>query len=121
MLIHAPKDRNSKQLILDLHSITWTLRISLDGPVRLLALNYLTAITFSDINPALVVGCFGVLVGCVKITNDSAFPGHFLRHGRESNNDTEGSRRRPPAIFSDFPIREKFRRSPIFPYFEHNP
>ena len=58
-------------VVLDLHSITWALQTSLDGPVRLSALNYLATITFPDIDPALVVGCFDVLVGCVKTTNGS--------------------------------------------------
>ena len=59
-------------VVLDLHSITWVLQTSLDGPVRLSALKYLTTITPLDFDPALVMGCFDVLVGCVKITNNGA-------------------------------------------------
>ena len=57
---------------LDLHSIAWALRTSLDGPVRLSALNYLATITLPDADPTLVIGCSDVFVGCVKTTNGSA-------------------------------------------------
>ena len=55
--------------VLDLHCISWTLRTSLDGPVRLSALNYLATMTLPDFDPALVVNCFNVLFGCVKTAN----------------------------------------------------
>ena len=55
--------------VLDLHSISWTLRMSLDGPVRLSALNLLATMTLPDFDPTLVTNCFNVLFGCVKTTN----------------------------------------------------
>jgi len=55
--------------VLDLHCISWTLRSSLDGHVRLSALNYLATTTLPDFDPSLVVNCFNVLFGCVKTTN----------------------------------------------------
>ena len=58
--------------VLDLHCISWTLKTSLDGPVRFLALNYLATLTPPDFDPTLVTSCFNVLFGCVKITNGSA-------------------------------------------------
>ena len=61
-----------QQTVLDLHSITWALRISLGGPVRRSALDYLTTVTLSGIDPPLVVGCFDILIGCVKTTNGGA-------------------------------------------------
>ena len=55
--------------VLDLHCILWTLRTSLEGPVRLSVLNYLSTTTLADFDPTIVVECFDVLVGCVKATN----------------------------------------------------
>ena len=56
--------------MLDMQCILWTLRTSLDGPVRLSALNYLaTKATLAGFDPALVVDCFDILLGCVKVTN----------------------------------------------------
>ena len=60
-----------RSAVLDLHCISWTLRTSLDGPVRLSALNYLATTTIPGFDPALVVNCFNVLFGCVKTTNGS--------------------------------------------------
>ena len=57
--------------VLDLHYISWTLQTSLDGPVRLSALNYLATMTLPDFDPILVANCFNVLFGCVKTTNGS--------------------------------------------------
>jgi len=55
---------------LDLRCILWTLRTSLDGPVRLPILNYLTATTLTNFDHTLVVDCFDVLLGCVKVSDD---------------------------------------------------
>ena len=57
---------------LDLHCISWVLRTSLDGPVRLSALGYLATTTLDDFDPTLVIGCFDVLAGCVKPNNGNA-------------------------------------------------
>ena len=56
----------------DPHCISWTLRTSLDGPVRLSTLNYLARTTPTNSNPALFVDCFDILIGCVKVVNDRA-------------------------------------------------
>ena len=52
--------------MLDQHCIAWTLRTSLDGPVRLLALDYLLMATSANFDPTLVADCFDVLLGCIK-------------------------------------------------------
>ena len=52
---------------LDLDCISWTLRTSLDEPVRLSTLNYLATTTLVD--PTLVVDCFDILFGYVKVTH----------------------------------------------------
>jgi len=57
--------------VLDMHCVLWTLRTSLDGPVRLLVLDYLaTKTTLADFDPTLIIDCFDILLGCVKITDD---------------------------------------------------
>ena len=60
-----------KTAVLDLHCVSWTLQTSLDGPVRLSAMNYLATMTLPDFDPTLVAHCFNVLFGCVKIINGS--------------------------------------------------
>ena len=67
-------ERGSEQKTasLDLHCISWTLRTSLDEPVRVSTLNYLASTTLADFDPALVVDCFDVLFGCVKVIGDQA-------------------------------------------------
>jgi len=55
--------------VLEMHCISWILRTSLDGPVRLSVLNYLTTTTLAGFDPALVADCFDILLGCVKVTN----------------------------------------------------
>ena len=71
---HARLHFHSEQqtAALELHCISWTLQTSLDGPVCLSALDYLATTALSDFDPTIVVTCFNVLFGCVKITNDSA-------------------------------------------------
>ena len=51
--------------MLDQHCVTWTLRTSLDGPVRLLALEYLPMATSANFDPTLVADCFDILFGCI--------------------------------------------------------
>jgi len=58
--------------VLDPHCISWTLRTSVDGPVRLSTLNYLARTTLADADPTLFVDCFDILIGCVKVINDKA-------------------------------------------------
>ena len=53
--------------LLDIHCISWTLRTSLDEPIRVSTLNYLASTTLANFDPALVVDCFNVLFGCVKV------------------------------------------------------
>ena len=52
--------------VLDQYCISWTLRTSLDGPIRLLTLSYLATVTPADLGPTLVADCFDILLGCVK-------------------------------------------------------
>ena len=54
---------------LDIHCISWTLRTSLDGPVRLSVLDYLATTTLADLDPTLVMDCFNIFLGCVKVTD----------------------------------------------------
>ena len=61
-----------KTALLDLHCISWALQTSLDGSVRLSALNHLAATKLTDFDPTLVVDCFNILFGCVKAINDKA-------------------------------------------------
>ena len=58
--------------LLDLRCMSWTLQISLDEPVRLSTLNYLASTTLANFDPALVVDCFNVFFGCVKVTDGRA-------------------------------------------------
>ena len=57
---------------LDLHCISWTLRTSLDAPVRLPTLNYLAITTLADFDLALVADCFDILISYVKVINEQA-------------------------------------------------
>ena len=58
--------------VLDIHCISWTLQTSLDGPVRVSALDYLASTTLVNFEPTLVVDCFNVLFGCVEVIGDQA-------------------------------------------------
>ena len=57
---------------LDLHCISWTLQTSLDAPVRLSALNYLTITTLVNVDSTLVVDCFNILFSCIRVIDDKA-------------------------------------------------
>jgi len=61
-----------KTAALDLRCISWTLQTSLDERDRLSTLNYLARTTLIDLDPILVVNCFDILIGCVKVVNDKA-------------------------------------------------
>ena len=54
---------------LDAHCILWALRTSLDEPVRVSTLNYLATTTLAAFDPTLVVDCFDILLGCIKVTD----------------------------------------------------
>ena len=72
-LVASYLERLERQtVVLDLHCILWMLQTSLDGPIRLSALKYLETMVTSDFDPALAVGCFDVLIGCVQTSNGSA-------------------------------------------------
>jgi len=58
--------------LLDLHCISWALQTSLDGPVRLSALNYLATITPTEFDPIIVLDCFNILLCCVKVIDGKA-------------------------------------------------
>ena len=55
--------------VLDQYCISWTLRTSLDGPVRLLTLNYLATTALVDLDPTLVADCLDILFSCLKVIN----------------------------------------------------
>jgi len=58
---------------LDLHCISWMLQTSLDKDVHLSTMEYLTAmVALADFDPTLVVDCFNVFAGCVKVINNHA-------------------------------------------------
>ena len=58
--------------ILEVNCVSWTLRISLDEPTRLLAMKLVTTTTLHDYNPTLVVDCFDILLRYVKVVNGNA-------------------------------------------------
>ena len=63
MLVHA----------LDLRCISWTLQISVDGPVRLTVMEYLATMTQDDSHSIQVVtDWFNTLLDCIKVTNGKA-------------------------------------------------
>ena len=68
----SQQEPNRQVAMLDQHCISWTLRVSLDGPVRLLALNYLATITPEDFDPTLAAGCFHALFDWIEINDDKA-------------------------------------------------
>ena len=72
--VHIWLQQESKRQVamLDQQCISWTLRISLDEPVRVSALNYLATITSPDFDPTLAVDCFNVLFDCFKVNNHKA-------------------------------------------------
>jgi len=56
--------------ILDLRCISWTLKISVDEPVRRSALEYLATVMLDDSHPIQVVtDWLDILLDCVKVTN----------------------------------------------------
>jgi hypothetical protein len=64
------QDSDEQTTVLDLHCIFWMLQTSLDKDVHLLALEYLTTmVALANFNPTLVVDCFDVLIGCVKVVD----------------------------------------------------
>ena len=67
--VHLRLQQVSEQQVamLDQRCISWMLRTSLDGPVRLLALDYLVTTTSDSFDPTLVADFFDVLFGCIKI------------------------------------------------------
>ena len=58
--------------VLDLCCISWVLQTSLDGPVLLSALNYLTMTALVNIDSTLVVDCFNILFSCIRVIDDKA-------------------------------------------------
>ena len=111
--------------VLDLHCISWTLRTSLDGPVRLSALKYLATVTSADFDPTLVAGCFDVLFGCVKTIDNKA----VITQAQESKQLVTESAlyflRMLPRLITEYPsvyedIRQRYTRAfPSHTYFDH--
>jgi len=58
--------------VLDLCCISWTLQTSLDKPVRLSALKYLTMTSLANIDSTLVADCFNVLFSCIGVIDGKA-------------------------------------------------
>ena len=60
-----------QQTMLDFRCISWMLQTSLDKAVRLSALKQLESLmpTPTNFNPALVVYCFDVFIGCINVSN----------------------------------------------------
>ena len=58
--------------VLDQHCISWALRTSLDGPVRIATLSYLATMALVNLNPTIVTDCFDILFGCVKVIEGKA-------------------------------------------------
>ena len=57
-------------IVLDLHSISWVLRTSLDKSVHLSALKPLASmLELSHFHPDIVVDCFNVFVSCISIND----------------------------------------------------
>jgi len=52
-----------------------------DGPVRLLTLNYLARTTLTGAESTLFVDCFDVLIGCVEVVNDRVVVTQGMRCG----------------------------------------
>ena len=63
----AQQGSEQREAVLDQHCISWMLRTSLDGPVRLSTLSYLATVTPADLEPTLIVNCFDTLIGSVKV------------------------------------------------------
>jgi hypothetical protein len=62
--MHHPKTE------VELRSISWILRTSLNETVRLSALKYLMSIPkLTELDPTLVADCFHVLICCVSLRN----------------------------------------------------
>ena len=63
---------NQPMAILDSRCISWILQTSLERGVRLSTLKFLATIpTLVDLDPALVLECFNVLIDCVKVNEGS--------------------------------------------------
>ena len=65
---------------LDLRSISWILRASLNEAARLSAFKYLMSIPeLPDFDPTLVARCFRIFTGCITLSNDKV----VVRQGSE--------------------------------------
>ena len=63
----APAEQTA---VLDLQCISWALHTSLNKEVHLVALEYFTTVvSLAGLNPALVVDCYNVFIGCVKVVS----------------------------------------------------
>ena len=70
-LLCALSTPSTPRTTLDLHCISWILQTSLDKDVHLSTLEYLaTVLALADFNPTLVIDCFNILTGCVKVVNN---------------------------------------------------
>ena len=68
--LRLQQESEQQVAVLDLPCVLWALRTSLDRPVRTSTLSYLATIPPTDFDPTVVVDCFDILFGCVKVIND---------------------------------------------------
>jgi len=69
-LLELLTERRMLVQILDLRCISWTLKISVDEPIRRSALEYLATVMLDDSHPTQVVtDWLDILLDCVKVTN----------------------------------------------------
>ena len=70
LYLHLQQGSQQQTAVLDLHCILWTLQTSLDEPVRLSTLEYLTTTDLINLDPTLAVDCFNILLGCINATGN---------------------------------------------------
>ena len=79
---HQKRGLEQQTIMLDLRCISWMLQTSLDKAVHLSTLkHFATMVTLADFDPALVSGCFDVLIGCIKV--DANNPNVAIMQGLE--------------------------------------
>ena len=127
---HLWVHRGLKQAaVLDLHCISWTLQTSLDGPVRASALDYLATTTMAESNPTLVMYCFDILLGSIKVIDDEVVINqgleglatastvcclHTLSHIIATGPTTKVLKGTRQRYVGAFPLRTSFNGSPFF-------
>ena len=68
-LTHGP---DQQRTLLDLDCIFWILQTSLNKDYHLSAMEHLvTMVALPDFDPSLVAGCFGALISCIRVVDDT--------------------------------------------------